>query len=69
MAEVDNTTNYAVQELSSRMGNMAIVMGILRQQNDELAEANKLLKKQLKEAIGDAKTDFGTSNQPATANE
>lgn len=68
MAEVDNTTNYAVQELSSRMGNMAIVMGILRQQNDELVEANKLLKKQLKEAIGDAKADSGTSNQPATAN-
>ena len=34
--QIDNTTNYAVQELSMRLGNMAIRAGILHQANDEL---------------------------------
>ncbi|MFT9039460.1 hypothetical protein [Schleiferilactobacillus harbinensis] len=45
--QVDNTTNYAVQELSMRLGNMAIRAGILHQEVDELKRANELLKKQV----------------------
>lgn len=66
---MDNTMSYATNTLANHMAGMAAQIGILQQQNDELAAANGLLKKQLKEASGDAKADSGTSNQPATAHE
>lgn len=52
--QVNNTTNYAVEELSMRLGNMAIRAGILHQEVDELKQANQILKDQLKQKEGNA---------------
>lgn len=67
--QIDNTTNYAVQELSMRLGNMAIRAGILHQANDELknensklTKANELLKKQVASYKGKGSEQVNATN-------
>lgn len=60
--QIDNTTNYATQELSMRIASMAIRIGILRQQADELKAANQILKKQ----VDSYKTKEGSEKPHAT---
>lgn len=52
--QVDNTMNYATRILSNHMASMAVQVGILQQQVDELKQANQLLKEQLKQKEGKA---------------
>lgn len=43
----DNSNSYTAQELGNTIAAMAIKIGRLTQFNQELSEANKMLKKQL----------------------
>lgn len=63
----DNSNSYTAQELGNTIAAMAIKIGRLTQFNQELSEANKMLKKQLenKEDQASDATQTDTHNEQA----